>query len=152
MPLAADQVIDAMYGDKVVTFGEHGLQWCTGRNGRLHVDEPDGSARGNHPHLSAVAVLRQTNAEDALVAAWLRQHQASYQNVDVAIVEAFKQVATADIRGELVSLDVFETVSKIALPLPPAVFAGRADTRWGVIGEGRYGRRVPPAQNSVRTD
>lgn len=67
VPLAADQVIDAMYGDKVVMFDEHGkLQWRTGRNGRLHVDEPDDSVRGSHPHLSAVAVLRHTNAQDAL--------------------------------------------------------------------------------------
>lgn len=67
VPLAADQVIDAMYGDKVVMFDEHGkLQWRTGRNGRLHVDEPDDSVRGSHPHLSAVAVLRHTSAQDAL--------------------------------------------------------------------------------------
>lgn len=82
------------------------------------------------------------------MAAWLRQHQAVYQNVRVAVAEAFKQVEETDIHGELLSLDVFETVSKAAVPVPPAVFTGQADTKWGAISEGRYARLVPPMEGS----
>lgn len=73
VPLVPAMVISAMYGDQQVSFPENDeLMWSTGRNGRLHVDEPDGSVRGSHPYLSAVCVLRVAHAEDARVVAWLR--------------------------------------------------------------------------------
>ena len=43
----------------------------TDRNGRLHVTQHDGSVRGNHPYLSATAVLRQSFTEDAHATAML---------------------------------------------------------------------------------
>jgi hypothetical protein len=137
-------MITAMYGDQEVMFAEDGeFQWHTGRNGRLHVDEPDGSVRGNHPYLSAVAVVRCTYAEDARVAAWLRQRAAEYPNPVVAYAESLNHAERAGVHGEAVSLDVFETVSQAAVPLPRVVFDGPTDTRWGKISEGRYGQLVP---------
>lgn len=148
LPLAPDQMIAAMYGDQVVTFAEDGLQWRTGRNGRLRVDEPDGSARGNHPYLSAVAVLRGSYAEDAWVTAWLRQHDTEYPNAIAAYAEALTRAERAGVGDEAVSLDVFETVSEAAVVLPRVVFDGPTDTRWGKISEGRYGRLVSPLNTS----
>jgi hypothetical protein len=59
--------IGALFGDSQVSFTPDGEPYFhSGRNGRLHVKEPDGSVRGNHPYLSAVAVLRLVHP----LAAW----------------------------------------------------------------------------------
>jgi hypothetical protein len=146
LPLSANQMIAAMYGDHEVTFTDDGLQWRAGRNGRLHVDEPDGTVRGNHPYLSAVAVLRCTDAADALAVAWLQQDDGRYPNPLAAYTAALARAEQAGVHGDTVSLDVFETVSEAAVPLPRTVFTGPTDTRWGRISEGRYGPLVLPAQ------
>ncbi|MGH3589631.1 MAG: hypothetical protein ACRDQV_14175 [Pseudonocardiaceae bacterium] len=143
LPLASDQMIAAMYGNQVVTFTDDGLQWRTGRNGRLRVDEPDGSVRGNHPYLSAVAVLRCSYAEDAWATAWLRQRGTEYTNAVAAYAQALTRAERAGLHGEAVSLDVFETVSEAAVALPRVVFDGPTDTRWGKISEGQYGPLKP---------
>ncbi len=47
--------ISALFGDLEVSFApDGGLFFHAGRNGRLHITEPDGSVRGNHPYLSAL--------------------------------------------------------------------------------------------------
>lgn len=148
LPLSANQMIAAMYGDHEVTFTDDGLQWRTGRNGRLHVDEPDGTVRGNHPYLSAVAVLRCTDAADAWATAWLQRDGGSHPNVFAAYTAALTRAEQSGVHGDTVSLDVFETVSEAAVPLPRNVFTGPTDTRWGRISEGRYGPLVPPAETS----
>jgi hypothetical protein len=59
VPLEGPMFIGALFGDSQASFAPDGeLFFHSGRNGRLHVKEPDGSVRGNHPYLSAVAVLR----------------------------------------------------------------------------------------------
>ena len=70
MPLDAPMFIGALYGDPQASFAPGGgLVFSTGRNGRLHVTEPDGSMHGNHPYLGAVAVLRLVYPQDAWAAA-----------------------------------------------------------------------------------
>lgn len=150
LPLSANQMIAAMYGDQEVTFTDDGLTWRTGRNGRLHVDEPDGTMRGNHPYLSAVAVLRVTYAADGWATAFLQQNDGRYPNVLAAFTAALTRAAQDNAHHDAVSLDVFETVSAAAVPLPEAVFNGSTDSRWGKIREGRYGRRpVPPTATGL---
>ena len=146
LPLSGPQMVAVMYGDHEVTFTDDGIQWQSGRNGRLHVDEPDETVRGNHPYLSAVAVLRCTDAADAWAAAFLQQDDGSYPNVLAAYTAALTRAGQAGFHGETIRLDVFETVSEAAVPLPRTVFAGPTDRRWGRISEGRYGPLTPPEQ------
>jgi len=56
------------------------------------------------------------------------------------------RLASADTGGPAVTMDVFETISGQCVPLPAAVFAHEGDTRWGVLGPGRYGRRAGVTQ------
>ena len=56
------------------------------------------------------------------------------------------RLASADTGGPAVTMDVFETISRQCVPLPAAVFAHEGDTRWGVLGPGRYGRRAGVTQ------
>ncbi|QMU78854.1 hypothetical protein GXW83_27300 [Streptacidiphilus sp. PB12-B1b] len=143
VPLAPAMVIAAMYGDQQVSFTQSAeLTWTTGRNGRLHVDEPDNSVRGSHPYLSAVCVLRVAQAEDARIVAWLRGESTIRPNVLAAYGDGTPDAAPAT-ADEVVSLDVFETVSKAATALPREVFAGPNDTRWGPTAPGRYGPIAP---------
>jgi len=142
LPLSANQMIAAMYGDPEATVTEDGLWWRTGGNGRLHVEEPDGTVRGHHPYVSAVGVLRGATTADAAAAVILNQGDGRHTNVLDAFTTAVTQAEPGGVEGDAVSIDVFETVSTPAVPLPADVFCGPADTRWGKISEGRYGRRV----------
>jgi len=77
VPLVGPVFIGALFGDSQVSFTADGeLYFHSGRNGRLHVKEPDGSVRGNHRYLSAVAVLR------------LVYPQAAYRHARPALGEA----------------------------------------------------------------
>ena len=146
VPLEGPMFIGALFGDTKVSFAPDGGPFFhAGRNGRLHVTEPDGSVHGNHPYLSAVAVLRHAYAQDAWAAA-MRQSQevGSASPLDVlrwAQQLLARQAATC---AEAVCLDVFESVSASAVPLPPEVFAGPRDTRWGITRPGGYGQLAGP--------
>ena len=75
VPLLPSHPVAAMYGDLAFEFLPDGTQqWRLGCNGRLHVDEPDGTSHGNHPYLSAVGVLRVGSALDMSIIAYLREH------------------------------------------------------------------------------
>jgi len=144
--LAPCDIYQAMYGDIQFTFNDdRRYQWRTGRNGRLHVSEPDGSVRGHHEHVSAVIVARSMAVIDARATAWLNQQGTKYSNTMVAYTDALQHAESEGISSETtIQLDVFETVSDAAYPLPRTIFNGPYDTRWGVISAGHYGRLVPP--------
>lgn len=146
LPLSGHEMTAVMYGDHEVAFTNDGVQWQAGRNGKLHVAQPDGTVRGNHPYLSAVAVLRCTYAADALTAVWQHEDDGSSSNALAAYHAALARAAQSGFHGGRISLDVFETVSESAVPLPDNVFAGPADRRWGRVGTGRYGQLTPPEQ------
>jgi hypothetical protein len=145
-PLASYDVYQAMYGDMQFSFNDDGgRQWRTGRNGRLHVGEPDGSDRGHHEYVSAVIVARSAPTVDAQATAWLNQRGTEYLNAMVAYTDALQHAEREGTsNATTVRLDVFETVSDAAYPLPRTIFDGPYDTRWGVISAGHYGRLVPP--------
>jgi hypothetical protein len=144
VPLTPSGVLAAMYGDPQFEFcDEDEHRWRTGRDGRLRVDEPDGTHRGYHPYVSAVAVLRDSHTEDALTVKLLSDHPG--MNPILACLEGARLAQEQDPDTKAVSLDVFTTVSHDACPLPPEVFAGPLDTRWGPLSPGRYGRLTPPA-------
>lgn len=137
--LAPSDVIQAMYGNFEYTFTADGQQqWRTGGHGRLRVNEPDGTIRGFHEHVSAIAIVQEVHAEDASITRWLQQHSDEYPNLIEAVARAFDQPGSA--QGSIVRADVFETVSETARPLPRDIFNGPYDTRWGIVGEGAYGQ------------
>lgn len=142
VPLEGPMFIGAMYGDMQASFTPDGdLILNSGRNGRLHVTEPDGSVRGNHPYLSAVAVLRFTYPPEAWAAA-LTQSQAEGHAEPLAVTRRAQQLVAqlGEQAASDISLDVYETTSESAIPLPRDIFNGPHDTRWGVASPGRYGQ------------
>jgi hypothetical protein len=146
VPLEGPLFIGALFGDPQVSFAQGGgLRFHSGRNGRLHVTEPDGSVRGNHPYLSAVAVLRFVYPKAAWAAAMAQSPVAGTDDLLAIMRDAHHALGE---QGEAVAkaicLDVYETVSESAVSLPREVFAGPHDTRWGVSTPGMYGQLAGP--------
>ncbi|MCI0155740.1 hypothetical protein KNO15_03400 [Leifsonia shinshuensis] len=143
VPLEPPMVMSAMYGDLNVAFHHGGgTNIEFGRNGRLHVAESSGSSRGNHPYLSAVAVLRFNYAADAHTAARIEAQSMGYTNPLAILREANRILhERGEAYAESICLDVFESLSESAVPLPPEVFSGPYDTRWGKLPSGGYGQR-----------
>ncbi len=146
VPLEGPMFISALFGDMNVSFAPGGgLFFHAGRNGRLHVTEPDGSVHGNHPHLSAVAVLRHAYPQDAWADA-MRHSQEVGNTGPLDVLRQAQQMLARQTAtfAEAVCLDVFESVSASAVPLPREVFAGPRDTRWGITRPGGYGQLAGP--------
>lgn len=148
--------IGALFGDMKVSFApDDGPFFHACRNGRLHVTEPDGSVHGNHPYLSAVAVLRHAFPQDAWAAAMRQSQEAGSASPLGVLLRQVQQLLArqAATSAEAVCLDVFESVSASAVPLPREVFAGPRDTRWGSPGWAATGsspgRAVDTAQLPV---
>ncbi|SDN27788.1 hypothetical protein SAMN04488074_14315 [Lentzea albidocapillata subsp. violacea] len=143
IPLDPFSVMAAMYGDVGVEFsvtadGDGGdVSWTTGFNRKLAVVNPETGERigGDHEYVSAVAVLRR---EDLAFQEWSRrwrvEHGADFPcGATTKAAVAFLEAAAGDDgvpHSDDVFLDVFETVSSQAVPLPRDVFNGPNDRRW----------------------
>ena len=131
IPLEPAMVIAAMYGDLSLqapveedgTVGE--FRSVLGRNGKLRAD---------HAYISAVAVMRRRDHADAWFAQWYDEHRDEYGRDaagQLAMIAAVTKAAAQDAPvGEDLYLEVFETVSDTAVPLPRDVFNGPLDIRW----------------------
>jgi hypothetical protein len=146
VPLEGPMFIGALFGDPQVNFAQDGgLRFHSGRNGRLHVTEPDGSVRGNHPYLSAVAVLRLVYPKNAWAAAMAQSPASGTDDLLAIMRDAHHALGEqGEAVAEAICLDVYETVSESAVSLPREVFAGPHDTRWGVSTPGMYGQLAGP--------
>jgi hypothetical protein len=144
VPLEGPMFIGALFGDSQVSFApDGGLYFHSGRNGRLQVKEPDGSVRGNHPYLSAVAVLRYVYPQAAWAAAMQKSQDTGNDNPLAIIREAHHLMGQqGEAVAETVCIDVYESVSETAVPIPREVFAGPYDTRWGITSPGQYGQLI----------
>jgi hypothetical protein len=142
VPLEGPMFIGALFGDVQASFApDGGVIFHAGRNGRLHVKEPDGSVRGYHSYLSAVAVLRFVYPKAAWASAMQQSQQVGNDDPRSIVREANQLLARqGQAAAESVCLDVFESVSGTAVPLPREVFAGPHDTRWGITTPGQYGQ------------
>jgi hypothetical protein len=75
--------IGALYSDLQASFAPGGgLVFGTGRNGRLHVTEPDGSMHGNHPYLQCRLACRLESGH-----IWQITQHASVQGIPVVVPE-----------------------------------------------------------------
>jgi hypothetical protein len=146
VPLEGPVFIGALFGDSQVSFAPDGaLFFHSGRNGRLHVKEPDGSVRGNHPHLSAAAVLRFIYPQAAWTIAMQQGQEAGNTNPIAIVREAHHLLGQqGKAAAEAVCLDVYESLSETAVPLPREVLSGPYDTRWGITSPGQYGQLAGP--------
>ena len=111
MPLGPPNVIFAMYGDPEFVFPADREQ-----PGFWH------AARNGELHLVNERGIAHGSHAHLSAIAVLREQ-------------------TADAGHPAVTMDVFETMSDQCVPLPATVFAHEGDTRWGVLGPGRYGLR-----------
>jgi hypothetical protein len=90
-----------------------------------------------HPYLSAVGVLRQGGSIDQHIVTSPRANDGT--NPLRALAQAQAGEDNRTMRDPTVSLDVFETVSDVAVPVPRTTFNGLGDTRWGQVARCHYG-------------
>ena len=90
-----------------------------GRNGRLHVTDLDGSLQGNHPYLSAIAVLSISYPQHVWGTALSQGQEAGYSEHLALLREARRLIAQqGEVAAKGICLDVFEAVNKSAVRLP----------------------------------
>ncbi|MFI5748993.1 hypothetical protein ACIBBE_24375 [Streptomyces sp. NPDC051644] len=128
-------VLSAMYGDLTLqaSFEPDGglgeFQPVAGRNGSLRTD---------HPYISAVAVVRREDHAALWAAEWFDAHRDGFGPAGAedggqgakAMVAAFAEASKDAPEGHDIFLEVFETLSASAVPLPRDVFTGPRDRRW----------------------
>jgi hypothetical protein len=141
VPLAPVSVMAAMYGDITVEIpvmsaegADADATWTTGANRKLVVVDPETGERvgGHHEYISAVAVLRQ---EDLAFREWSRrwkeQRRGPFSNAREEVVDFLEEASGDRVpHSDDVYLDIFETISYQAVPLPRDVFNGPHDRRW----------------------
>ncbi|MFJ2937939.1 hypothetical protein ACIO8G_34890 [Streptomyces sp. NPDC087219] len=128
-------ILSAMYGDLTLNaplepegvLGE--FRAVAGRNGKL---------RNDHAYISAVAVVRREDHAALWAAQWFDEHREAFgpggaEDGDQgtrAMVAAFAEASKDAPEGDDIFLEVFETLSDSAVPLPRDVFNGPRDRRW----------------------
>ncbi|MEV4315148.1 hypothetical protein [Actinocrispum sp. NPDC049592] len=140
VPLDPFSVMAAMYGDVEVEIpvSDEGVggdaTWTTGYNRKLRVVDPETGEQvgGHHEYISAVIVLRH---EDLAFRGWARRWKELNRGSSsdgTNETAAFLKAASGEgvPHSEDVFLDIFETVSDQAVPLPREVFNGPHDRRW----------------------
>jgi hypothetical protein len=138
VPLVPMDIVEAMYGD--LTFDDRRNRHVLGRNAKLRIDEPNGTSHGDHPCLSAIAVMCSATVTDRRAVTWMRDHGTRCPTILDSLLGGLDHAegqAAAD--EHVIHLDVFHTVSRSAHPLPYTAFNGPCDGRWGETSPGHYG-------------
>lgn len=126
IPFTPYMVMSAMYGDlemqaPMLQDGSLGdFRSIAGRNGKLTND---------HPYLSAVVVVRREDHSARWAAEWIDAHHREFDTTEAetaALAEAHQDAP----KGDDIFVEVYETVSETAVPLPRDIFNGPRDTRW----------------------
>lgn len=117
-------VISAMYGDRelVAPRREDGsVGDFTVGAGR------DGELGRNHQYLSAVVMLHSRARAIAWSTQWIKKHRTDHSGMRDLAAAALAAARTEAPEGYDVFVDVFETASDIAVPLPRTLFNGPRD-------------------------
>jgi hypothetical protein len=121
-------IMSAMYGDLMMqadisTDGSLGRwQALAGRNGKL---------RNDHQYLSAVVVIRHEFEATKWAAAWFEERRAAFGVEDTRTLSAaFLEASKSAPGGDEIYVEVYESLSTAATPLPRDVYDGPRDTRW----------------------
>ncbi|MEV5282949.1 hypothetical protein [Streptomyces sp. NPDC052811] len=141
IPLTTPMIISAMYGDLEVQIptlpdGSAGeFRSGLGRNGKLTND---------HEYVSAVAVVRREFHAKKWLDDWYTANRAEFGDDMRALAAAAAEARTTAPTGYDIFMEVFETVSEAAVPLPRDVFNGPLDHRWGGNPDGTGICRITP--------
>lgn len=93
----------------------------TGLNGRL---------RSYHPYISAVAVLHWKPRASDWAREWIAKNRLRFQEPVELTAALFESAMTDAPDGDDVFLNVIETTSELATPLPRDIFDGPLDKRF----------------------
>ncbi|MFI9588098.1 nuclease-related domain-containing protein [Streptomyces sp. NPDC052236] len=127
IPFTSSMIFSAMYGDlemqaPMLSDGSLGeFRGAAGLNGKL---------RNHHAYISAVAVARRRDHSAQWAAEWCDAHEAEFGDDVTGLVAALAEAHQDAPEGDEVFLEVFETLSSTAVPLPRDIFNGPGDLHW----------------------
>jgi hypothetical protein len=132
----AELLIAAMYGDPAYEIAEDPSQdrMLLGRNGKLTND---------HPYVSAVMLVREESAAAAAASRWFDDNRENFETAE-AMIAAARQMEADGAFGSAtwVAIDLVDTVSDVAAPIPTAFSLGPDDRRWRPTDDGAGLQRV----------
>ncbi len=123
IPLIPDSILAAMYGD-----AEHRI-WDDPEGTRETILTRNGILTSQHPYVSGVAVLRVERVAEAEIRKWMEANIAEYESSEALLAAAINNESKFS-RAVNFSLDVYESASDTATPIPRTLFTGENDTRW----------------------
>jgi hypothetical protein len=143
--LSVQNVIAALYGNPQWTMQ---IDLATGAavdDGRLELGR-DGKLTNDHAYLSAVALLRRRelafDARDEILAELRKGYDEEAKTAEerqeraAAAIEEMERHDLPD--GHYFYVEVIETLSEEAVPLPESWFSGERDRRWRCNADGYY--------------
>jgi hypothetical protein len=127
--LEPHMVISAMYGDlsySAALLEDGSMEELTGVLGR------NGKLTNDHQYISAVAIIRRRDFAAEWAANWFDENRIRFDLNDAeGMITAYREAVASGVPiGDSVSVEVFETLSETAVPLPRTVFNGPEDVRW----------------------
>jgi hypothetical protein len=143
--LSFEHVIAALYGNPQWTVAIDPSTGGAVDEGRFELGR-DGKLTNDHAYISAVALLRRgelaLDARDEILAELRDRHDGEAKTAEERqqrAVAAIKELERHDLPdGHYFYVEVIEALSKFAVPLPEAWFAGERDRRWRCNSAGYY--------------
>jgi hypothetical protein len=143
--LSVESVIAALYGNPQWTMQIDTATGAAVDEGHLELGR-DGKLTNDHAYLSAVVLLRRRelalDARDKILAELRKGYDGEATTVEerqkraVAIIEELERHDLPE--GHYFYVEVIETLSQDAVPLPEAWFCGERDRRWRHNADGYY--------------
>jgi hypothetical protein len=148
--LSVNNVVAALYGNPEFTMQIDPAAGSTVSGGRFELGR-DGKLTNDHPYISAVALLRrrehrQDKADELAAADTGQGAPRDLAEASVQALRLLRRLHQAELpEGDYVYVDVIETASASAMPLPEGWFAGERDSRWRLSAEGYFVQVRGPA-------
>jgi len=143
--LSVQNVIAALYGNPQWTMQIDTATGAAVDDGHLELGR-DGKLTNDHAYLSAVALLRRRelalDARNEILTELRKSYDGEATTAEerqrraVAAIEEMERHDLPD--GHYFYVEVIETLSQEAVPLPEAWFSGERDRRWRCNAEGYY--------------
>ncbi len=141
--LTVEDVLAALFGNQTYVMPIDAALGSAVGEGRFEFGR-DGKLTNDHAYVSAVALLRRREHRTdrvAELAAELRGGSVptdfdTAKDMAIELLELLEQEELPE--GDYLYLDVIETASPHAVPLPDEWFAGVNDTRWRLDVDGRF--------------
>jgi hypothetical protein len=141
--LSVKHVVAAMYGNLVFAMQIDPDSGSAVEAGRFELGR-DGKLTNDHPYISAVALLRrrehrQDKADELADADTADCAPRDLAEASVQALRLLRRLNQAELpEGDYVYVDVIETASPSATPLPQDWFAGEHDSRWRLNSVGYF--------------